>query len=89
MLAKISKDEAKWLLEEYAPKRGYRIDSSTFGMYLKAYNLMKGANRRAKCFSCEGRAIAAMANSLYEQYENDIQAVLKPKRGRKSGSQKK
>jgi hypothetical protein len=75
MLAKISKTDAQWLLNEYGPKRGYRVDNSTFQMFLKAYNLMKGTDRKVNCFTCEGRAIAAMASSMYEQYESKIQKI--------------
>jgi len=78
MLAKITKTEAKWLLEEYGPKRGFRIDNSNFQTFLKAYNLMRGTERKVNCFSCEGRSIAAMANSMYNQYEADIQAIANP-----------
>ena len=75
MLAKISKTDAQWLVNENGPKRSYRVDNSTFQMFLKAYNLMKGANREVNCFSCEGRTIAAMAKSMYDQYEGEIQTI--------------
>lgn len=75
MLAKINKTEAKWLLEEYAPMRRFRIDNGTFGTYLKAYNLMRGTERKVNCTSCEGRSIAAMANSMFEQYEEEIKVI--------------
>lgn len=78
MLAKITKDEAKWLLETYAPMRGFRINNGTLGTYLQAYNLMKGTDRKVSCSSCEGRSIAAMANSMFEQYESEIQAIANP-----------
>ena len=83
MLPTISKDQAKWLVETFAPIRGGRVDNSTFQMFLKAYNLMRGTNTVVKCFSCEGRTIAAMANSMFNQYQAEIEAIAKPKRGRK------
>ena len=83
MLAKISKEEAKWLLEVYGPMRGYRIDNGTLGTYLKAYNLMRGTDRKVSCSSCEGRSIAAMANSMYNQYEEEIKAIATPKQGKR------
>ena len=83
MLAELSKSDAEWLLNVYAPIRGGRIDNSTFGTFLKAYNLMRGADRKVNCFSCEGRQIAAMANSMFEQYQGEIETLAKPKRGRK------
>ena len=83
MLAKISKTDAEWLLRVFAPIRGGRVDNSTFQMFLKAYNIMKGTDRQVNCFSCEGRTIAAMANSMFEQHQSEIEAIAKPKRGRK------
>ena len=44
---------------------------------------MKGADRKVNCFSCEGRTIAAMANSMFEQYQGEIEALTVSKRGRK------
>lgn len=83
MLAPISKTDAEWLLNVYAPKRGYRVDNGSVGMFLKAYNLMRGGEKKINCFSCEGRAIAKIASNMFEQYEAEIQAIAKPKRGRK------
>lgn len=74
MLPEISKEEAQWLLNDYGPKRGYRVDHSTVPMFLKAYNLMKGGDRKIECTSCEGKAIAQMASSMFEQYEGSIKA---------------
>lgn len=86
MLPKISKTDAKWLIEEYGPKRGYRIDHSTFQMFLTAYNLLRGTNKKVDCLSCEGKAIAAMAKSMYEQYEEEIKAIAtKTTRKKKNG----
>lgn len=86
MLPKISKSDAQWLLRVYAPIRGGRVDNSTFQTFLKAYNIMKGADRVVNCFSCEGRTIAAMANSMFEQYQSEIEALTKSKRGRKKNA---
>ena len=85
MLAKISKSEAKWLLEVYQPMKGGRVDNSTFQTFLKAYNLMRGTNTVVKCFSCEGRTIAAMANSMFNQHQAEIEKIAsKTTRKRKS-----
>ena len=83
MLAKISKSDAEWLLRVFAPIRGGRVDNSTFQTFLKAHNIMKGTNTQVNCFSCEGRTIAAIANSMFNQYQAEIEAIAKPKRGRK------
>ena len=83
MLPKISKSDAEWLLNVFASIRGGRVDNNTFQMFLKAYNILRDTDRKVSCFSCEGRSIAAMANSMFEQYQSDIEALAKPKRGRK------
>ena len=83
MLPQISKEDAKWLLRVFAPIRGGRVDNSTFQMFLKAYNILRDTDRKVSCFSCEGRSIAAMANSIFEQYQGEIEALANPKRGRK------
>lgn len=88
MLPEISKQDATWLVEFYGPKKGYRVDNTTFQMFLRAYNIMKNTNRQVSCFSCEGRSIAAMAKSMYEQYEEDIKKIAYPPktRGRKKNA---
>ncbi len=86
MLPKISKEEAIWLLEEYAPKRSFGINNKTLNMFLRAYNLMKGVEHKINCTSCEARGIAAIAKSMFNQYEAEIQAVAYPKKGRKKNA---
>ena len=75
MLAKINKADAKWLVEEYAPKRHYRVDHSTVPMFLKAYNILKGGNREINCTSCEAKSIAMMSKSMYEQHQTEIESI--------------
>ena len=89
MLAEITKEQALWLVEFYSPKREYRVDHSTVPMYLKAYNLMKGGDRKIECTACEGKAIAQMAKSMYGQYEADIRAIAYPVEIQKRGRKKK
>ena len=86
MLSKISKSDAEWLLRVFAPIRGGRVDNSTFQVFLKAYNIMRGTDRQVACFSCEGRSIAAMANSMFEQHQSEIEALIVSKRGRKKNA---
>lgn len=83
MLPKISKDQAQWLLNVYQPIRGGRVDNSTFQMFLKAYNILKDTDRKVSCFSCEGRSIAAMANSIFDQYKGELEALVAPKKSKK------
>ena len=82
----LSKEDAIWLIEEYGPMRGFRIDVKNFKVFLKAYNLLRNTDRRIGCFTCEARSITAVANSMFEQYEADIRAIAYPpvkKKGRK------
>lgn len=71
----LTKEQAKWLVEEYSPKRGGRINTASMGMFINAYNLLRNVNHTPKCSSCEARSLAGVANSLYEQFENEIKKL--------------
>ena len=86
MLPKISKDQAKWLINRFQPIRGGRVDNSTFPMFLKAYNILRDTDRKVSCFSCEGRSIASMANSIFDQYEGEIKAIATKRTRKKDAS---
>ena len=88
MLPKISKDQAKWLVNVFQPIRGGRVDNSTFQMFLKAYNILRDTDRKVNCFSCEGRSIAAMANSMFDQYKSEIESVATKTTRKKNASKK-
>lgn len=68
----ISKADSIWLVEEFAPKRKLRIDSSTIGMFVKAINIILEQNRRIPSCGCEYKVTATIANSAYEQHEQEI-----------------
>ncbi len=88
MLPKISKDQAKWLINQFQPIRGGRVDNSTFQLFLKAYNILRNTDRRVSCFSCEGRSIAAMANSMFDQYKEEIEKIATKTTRKKNASKK-
>ena len=88
MLPKISKGNAQWLINTFQPIRGGRVDNSTFQMFLKAYNILRDTDRQVSCFSCEGRSIAAMANSIFDQYKSEIESIA-TKTTRKRNASKK
>tara|TARA_R110002153_G_scaffold68141_1_gene181065 strand:+ start:313 stop:573 length:261 start_codon:yes stop_codon:yes gene_type:complete len=86
MLPKISKGNAEWLIRVFQPIRGGRVDNSTFQLFLKAYNILRDTDRKVGCFSCEGRSIAAMANSIFDQYEGEIKAIATKRTRKKDAS---
>ena len=89
MSLKINKTQAKWLLDKFQPVRGGRVDNSTFQMFLKAYNILRNTDRKVSCFSCEGRSIAAMANSMFDQYKVEIEKIATKNASRKKTNKQK
>jgi hypothetical protein len=80
----ISKQEATWLVEEFNPMRGLKIDKTTIPKFIKAINIIMEQNRRIPSCGCEFKVTAQIANSAYNQFETEILAVYnKPTRGRK------
>ena len=88
MLPKISKGNAQWLINTFQPIRGGRVDNSTFQMFLKAYNILRDTDRKVSCFSCEGRSIAAMANSIFDQYKSEIESIATKTISKRNASKK-
>mgnify|MGYP005999080835 CR=1 FL=1 len=68
----ISKTGAKWLVEEFNPIRKGTINKQTIGTFIQAINILLGQNRRIPGCACEYKVIAAIANSAYEQHEQEI-----------------
>lgn len=89
MLPKISKSDAQWLINTFQPIRGGRVDNSTFQMFLKAYNILRDTDKKVNCFSCEGRSIAAMANSMFDQYKVEIEKIATTNASRKKTNKQK
>lgn len=68
----MTKDDAIWLVEEFAPKRKGTISGKTIGMFMKAINLILDQNRQIPSCGCEFNVMGKIANSAYEQHEQRI-----------------
>ena len=68
----ISKADAQWLIEEFNPIRKGTLSNSTIGMFVKAINIILDKNRRIPGCACEYKVTATIANSAYEQHEQEI-----------------
>jgi len=84
----LTKEEAVWLVEVFAPKKGNRIDGKTMDTYfIPARTLMQGKPSERPGCGCMFKAYAQMTNSMYGQHEVAIREVAYPKvettRGRK------
>lgn len=85
----ISKEQAQWLLNEYQPRIGGSLTRKTMEIHMKAINILKGTDMGIPGCSCEWRANAQIAKSLFEQYQLEIEKLAneeteapKAKRGR-------
>ena len=75
----LTQEEALWLINEYAPRRGGRISGSTMDAYfVKARTLMLGKQAERPGCACMFKAFVSMTNAMYGQYENEIQAIAYP-----------
>lgn len=84
----LTQAEAKFLVEEYAPRMGGRISGETMGKYfVPARTLMQGKPSETPGCSCMYKSYVMMTNSMYGQYQEEIKAiaypVIKTSRGRK------
>ena len=71
----ISREQAKWLLAEYNPIRGYGRVDKYIDKHVQAMSIIKGHPvGRPEC-SCSYGATARIASSLYEQHEAQIIAA--------------
>ena len=68
----ISKTDATWLVEEFNPMRKGTINDKTIGMFIQAINIILEQNRRVPGCGCEYKVTGAIANSAYEQHEQEI-----------------
>ena len=69
----ITKEDAKWLLNDYNAIRGYGRVNNYIDMHLKAMSIIRGQQVGRPSCSCEFGAIARIANSLYEQHLSEIE----------------
>ena len=75
----LTQEEALWLINEYAPRRGGRISGSTMDTYfVKARTLMQGKPSERPGCSCMFRSYVMMTNSMFGQYESEIKDIAYP-----------
>tara|TARA_R110000824_G_scaffold184343_3_gene365311 strand:- start:3266 stop:3502 length:237 start_codon:yes stop_codon:yes gene_type:complete len=71
----LSKEDALWLLNVFAPMRMGTIGGGTIQRFVKAINLMKGTNEGVPSCGCEYKMKAAIANSLFGQHIEQIKTI--------------
>jgi len=74
----LTQEQAKWLVEFYAPKMNHRIDRGTIQWHQKAFNLIKGTNQPIPSCNCHWVSASRVAQSLYGQYETEIREIAYP-----------
>lgn len=75
----LKQGDAKWLVEEFAPHMGWRIDGGNMDKYwVPARALMLGRKVERPGCGCEFKAYVAMTNSMYSQYETEIREIAYP-----------
>ena len=68
----ISREDAKWLIAEYNPIRGYGRIDKWIDHHCQAMSIMKGTKvGRPEC-TCMYGTTARIANNMYEQFEAEI-----------------
>lgn len=76
----LTQGDAKWLVEEFAPHMGWRIDGGNMDKYwVPARALMLGRKVERPGCGCEFKAYVAMTNSMYGQHEAAIKEIAYPK----------
>ena len=72
----LTKEQAGWLLLDYAKHKDLRIDGTTMDRYfIKARRLMTGKDIGRPSCGCEFRVFAQISNSMFSQYKTEIEAV--------------
>lgn len=71
----MTKEQAKWLLEEYAQVRQLGRVTKWIDDHIKAMSIIKGKNINKPSCNCEYAAYANMASSMYEQHLDYIKEV--------------
>lgn len=86
----LTKQQAEWLINEFAPRMGGIVNGKTMGTYfLPARELMTGKPSEAPACGCHYLSYAKMTASMYSQYQGGIKEVASQidtkviKRGRK------
>ena len=89
----LKQEEAKWLIEVFAPKMGGRIAGDTMDKYfVPARTLIQGKPSERPGCGCHFKAYVQMTNSMYGQHSDAIREIAYPKvtttsRGRKKVQQ--
>ena len=71
----MTKEESQWLYDFYRPRMGYRLDGSTMSWHCKAITILSGTQRNIPSCPCEYKVTATIAQSMYNQHEQQIISV--------------
>jgi len=71
----LTKQDVEWLLNDYNRIRNYGKINSWIDWHIKAQSLLKGRAEKPSC-SCMWATAARVANSMYEQYEQQLKDKL-------------
>ncbi len=83
----MTRSDAQWLVDVFNPLRKGTISNSTIGTFIKAINIIMDSNRSIPSCSCEFKVTAQIANSAYEQYQDEIEKLYNSKpRGRRKNA---
>ena len=81
MSIKLTKKESKWLIEEFEPKMGGRVDGDSIRNYFaKAREILLRKKITIPGCSCEWKPFVLMTKSLFNQYKPEILKVYESKR---------
>jgi len=86
----LTKEQAIWLIEKFAPKRGGMVNGTTMGKwFLPAREYMTGKPSERPGCGCHFVSYAKMTSSMYGQYSSEIEAIAYPPKTKKRGRPKK
>lgn len=75
MVQDLSREDIDWLLNNYNKIRQYGKVSNWIDDHVRALQLLKGSWNKPGC-NCEYVSTARIANSVYEQYEQQLKDQL-------------
>jgi hypothetical protein len=86
----LTKEEAQWLINDFAPRRGGIVNGKSMGKYfVPARSLMQGSPSSAPECGCHYLAYAKMTASMYGQYLSEIEHIANEEQQTKRGRPKK
>jgi len=74
----VSKEDAKFLLNQYNPIRQYGMVNKYIDLHVKALSILRGTPASVPSCGCEYGAYARIASSMYEQHEQAIKDAAYP-----------